>query len=368
MQKRSFGTRSLVLVTVGLALLAHAVGPAQAATPTPKPSPAPVPAIPGSTPDKTATFGVGPSNEKALDSRSDITVLASPGARATEHVGVVNLSDEPLPVDVYLTEAVTAPDGSIGYTGRDQPLTDAGSWVRVVTTSEGSRITLPPRSTTILPLQIAVPSNAEPGDHTDAVVVSLTSAAQAGGPAAPNAKLEQRVATRVYFRVSGTLRPQLSVQAVHASYAGVWSPIGTGSTTVRYQIRNNGNVRLKVHNLVSVSGFLHTSKLKGPEVPLLLPGASVDVAVPVKGVWPQILDSARVTAEGSAYAADRNPGVEPGIGQTRFWAVPWMLLALLVATGFLLWRAWRWWRRPRGGRHGGSSPKHSRERVPAVRS
>ena len=90
------------------------------------------------------------------------------------------------------------------------------------------------------------------------------------------------------------------------------------------------------------------------QIPLLLPGSFVDVTVPVHGVYPQLWMKASVTLQPLVVQGD----VDPGLAQqyavsTHFWAIPWLLIGIIVALGVGLW----WWRRRRrarrvtGGRH-----------------
>jgi hypothetical protein len=187
-----------------------------------------------------------------------------------------------------------------------------------------------------------VPGNASPGDHAGAVIVSLTSLVK--GKSGQRVKFEQRIATRVIIRVSGPLRPRLSIENLHASYSGHLNPFAAGAVTVSYTVENTGNVLLGAAQQVSAHGwFGSTARAPAlPVVPLLLPGGSYPVTVHVHGVFPEIGLSATVGLTPEGLRGDVNPGLHLITASVQLWAVPWILVAvfvvLVVAIVALFWR------------------------------
>lgn len=335
-----------VLALTALLLLAPSTFAAEPA----QPSPSPPASSDGAAldPSQTATFGIGPADTERIDGRPDLTFYASPGATARDQVGLVNLSTRSLNLEVYVAEASNAADGMITFAPRAAEFTDAGTWLKVETPSGTSTVTVPPRTTTIVPVVAKLPADAEPGDHAAGIVVSLTTTSQREGEVGQRIDLEQRVATRVFFRVSGPLRPELTVENLNAAYEDNWNPIGAGSATVTYRIRNTGNVRLVGTQSIEVTGLFKDVAVEGPLVSLLLPGGSFDVSERVPEVWPQFRMAATVRVTPiTAASGDLNPVLKQASATTNFWAVPWVLLAILVIAG-LSWRIRRW-RRSRAG-------------------
>ena len=196
---------------------------------------------------------------------------------------------------------------------------------------------------------------------------------------------------RTFIRVGGALRPALSVENLTAHYRGTSNPVGGGSATVSYTVRNTGNVRLGAHQRVVVSGILgaDTPARALADVPLLLPKSSIRMSVRIPDVLPQFHLTARVTLYPLVVPGDADPGTPKQItASAGFWAVPWVLIGVLVvllAAGFGLWlwrrrrarrsadtaeRAAPPWRRPErwaeGPRHEQFSVLSSRRRCPCM--
>ncbi|WP_377268080.1 hypothetical protein [Peterkaempfera sp. SMS 1(5)a] len=117
-------------------------------------------------------------------------------------------------------------------------------------------------------------------------------------------------------------------------YAGTVNPFGKGDATVSYTIRNTGNAVLTAQQRVSLSGpfgwlWVEAGRIAPP--PALLPGESWKVTVPVHGVAPGVSLAATATltplltdASGSTSA------LKPVRATTHGWAVPWVLLLMVV--------------------------------------
>jgi hypothetical protein len=348
--------------SLALAFLLAAPSTAIAASPSPSPPPgAGTGATPPTAPAK-ATFGLGPASATAVDGRPRFEWSADPGGTLKDHVAVVNIGSTALTLDLYARDAVNQPDGSLGLQTKASNPTDAGSWITLEIPRGASTITVPARSTVIVPVSLAVPSNASPGDHTGGIIVSLTARSTSTGKQALTPNLEQRVAVPVAIRISGPLRPSLSVQSLSASYGQTLNPVGSGHAAVTYKVVNTGNVNLGGHEAVSISGLLGSRvHAKAPDVPVLLPGGSIIESIPVHGVLPEFLMSARVTVTPLAASGDVDPGLIATSGSKHFWAVPWLLLGIMALL-LLGWRQLRRRKRPSTGRHGTKSGGGTRRR------
>jgi hypothetical protein len=195
-------------------------------------------------------------------------------------------------------------------------------------------VTIPARGTANLPFTLTVPSDAEPGDHAGGIVASVAGAAVDGN--GNPITLDQRVGTRIYLRVDGELRPELSVLSIDVAYEGTANPFGTGSATVDYLIRNTGNIRLSAEQSLSVAGpfGLLRQRISLDDVPELLPGSTFEGSVVVDDVWPSIRAKASVTLR--PIGTDTGP-IDASATSATTWAVPWTLLALIVALAIATW-------------------------------
>jgi hypothetical protein len=322
---------------------------------------------------KTVGFGVVPATAKDLDVRALFSYGLTPGSVAYDHVAVVNYSTRKLDLDVYAADATNAADG--GYTLRaatDKP-SDLGAWVVVGDKSRSRTVSVPGRrkdgspGRLILPVSISVPSNATPGDHAAGIVASLNTLGK--NPKGQNVRLEQRVASRIYVRVGGTLHPDLAVTVLKATYVKgdhLWTP---GTVRVDYTITNGGNLRMGYRPSVEVAGpfGLGRTTARGKPVAEMLPGSSHTVRSTVRDVWPTGYLHVTVLAEPIAAVAATVPPVEPARQTIRIWAITLQLLlfllVLLVLLGYLVFRSLRRRRQSRisvsgpGAPRGPSSPK-----------
>jgi hypothetical protein len=292
---------------------------------------------------RNATFGIGPASAKGPDGRSSFNFEVTPGATVTDNLAVVNSSTTPLHLSVYATDVIPGSDGTANLPAAGVKPVEAGTWLALATPDRGASITLPGRTTLVLPLAIAIPKDAAPGDHSAGLIASLTSGAT--NKQGENVLVDQRIAVRAYFRVSGTLVPHLAVEDLHATYAQNLNPIGTGAVTVTYTIRNTGNVRLAGRQHVTFHGpFGSTVDATDlADIPLLVPGASVATTTRLDGIWPEIAGNLDVTVQATPAPGDVDGDLPPTEATTRVWTIPIMLIVVLLALG----GAFEWRRRRR---------------------
>lgn len=314
------------------------------AAPTPTPSTGGQPTTkqnPNANPDAVA-FGIGAATAqgKPDTQRSGLNYDVQPGSRSTDHFIVHNFSDsKTLVLLVYAADAMSDPSGSIGFLPRANPGRDASRWL---TFTDGSRLielTLHPQQLVVLPVNIAVPADATPGDHLAGIFAGLVAQAVGKGQRTQKLNFEQRITLRSYFRVSGVVHPQLSIQGLTASYKNNWNPIGKGSASVRYTVKNTGNVILGGPQSVRISGLFGAtgSHVAIANIPPLLPGGSVSVHAVVKGVAPELVMKAKVTITPEGLLSTVNPGIHTEKASASFVAIPWVLLVIvLLLIGFVV--------------------------------
>ena len=293
------------------------------------------------------TFGLQPAQAHKTDTRSYFSYGVTPNAKVSDHVAVINYSAKPLTLSIYATDATAAADGGITFdTAATKPV-DAGSWITVGT---GKLVTVPARKrggapgAVILPVAVMVPGSADPGDHVAAIIASLV--VQGTSAAGTPVRLDQRVAERVYIRVSGTLKAQLRVEHLTLSFPQPLNPFGDVDAKISYTVHNTGNLLLSATQGVAVSGLAggtkHAPKL--PDIDRLLPGASLRFSTVVHNVSPGFRLTATVTLHPEPALAGHVDGkLSPVRSSTSSWA--WVLtlsvLVLLALIGVFIWR--RYW-------------------------
>ena len=320
----------LLVSLVSLAFIAQfALG--STALGAPKPSSAGTPAASGGV----ITFGVQPAGPKQPDGRSYFSFSVTDGAHLSDHIAVTNYSFQRLTLTLHSSDALNTVQGDFALLPPNQRSTQVGRWIKIP--SAGKTLHIPPRGTVIVPFTVVVPHTVQPGDHAGGIIATLESTARSQSGQLYH--LLQNVGARVFVRVSGVLRPLLTVEAVKIGYRGTLNPFGTGTARVTFTVHNAGNVALGGTQIIQVSGLLGMSSLaKGvKQLGLLLPGSRVTESVDVAGVFPQIWMTAHVAIKPLTLpgALQTMPG--PFEASTHFWAVPLMLLLILVLLIGLFW-------------------------------
>ncbi len=280
------------------------------------------------------TWGISPADADDADGRGAIEHIVEPGETVTEHVLVRNLGEQPLTLDLYTADA-TLDVGVFDLLSDEEESTAVGVWA----TPETAQLTLEPRERRIVPVTIAVPGTAEPGDHAGGIVAVLRPDEEADDALL----VERRVGTRIYLRVAGPVTPELSVTLGDVRYHHSWLPFAPGSGTATLTVTNSGNIRLAGQAAAKVDGVagLRLGETDDVVIPELLPRASLDVEVAFDALAP--LGPLTVSAEAlplTSGGQELGGSVPPGTAQATVWAVPWSTLALLalLVAGALVWR------------------------------
>ncbi|HEX6360859.1 DUF916 domain-containing protein [Actinophytocola sp.] len=325
-------------------------------------SSAPVTAAqPEGTPEEQITFGIRPATQDAPDNRARFTYGATPGAVVRDYVAVSNVSLAPLTLQVYASDAFNTSEGGLDLLPAGRPSTDVGAWTKPETTT----VVVGARSVVIVPFTLTVPADATPGDHTGGIVASLVT--EQTGANGSKVRVDQRVGARVYLRVAGELRPGLAVEGMAGDYRTNWNPLGRGSATVTYTVRNTGNVRLRGKQKVVVRtpwGSTVDAEVHA-DLPELLPGNAIQLTAAVPAVLPAGWLTAQVDLDPSVGPDDQKLEVPDVSVTSTFAAVPWAALALLLAlVAFVL--LWRYRRRGRSAPKPVRTSTSGAEKVPDV--
>jgi dihydroorotate dehydrogenase (fumarate) len=275
--------------------------------------------------DDTDGISGSPSDESGADGRSRFSYQVSPGQQIVDNYVVRNTGTTGQTMKVFATDAYNTDDGSYGLLDTDAAPADAGNWVSFAGGVKSLEIPLDPGASQVLPFTIDVPADAAPGDHAAGIVISVTSAEG-------QILVDRRVATRLYVRVPGDLQPALTISSIAADYNGQFNPLD-GETAITFTVKNSGNVALAANMVAGVNTYFGIGA--GPqtrqELSEMLPGSTRTITMTVTGVGQLGYLNPYVSLQPTVDDDAMNPGPLAQVNRdTVTFAVPWLLLALLV--------------------------------------
>lgn len=275
--------------------------------------------------EDTQSFSGAPSaNGMADTTRSRFQFSMGPGQSISDEYYVINNGTVAQHIVIYPTDAFNADNGDFALFAATEDPRDVGTWISFDGQTK-LELDLEPGKSQVIPFQVTVPADARPGDHVGGIVASVLS---------PDGqvRLERRVATRLYVRVSGDLQPGFTIGALTTSYDATINPFN-GTVKATFTLTNSGNVVLAAKTTSSVSG-LFGIPLSGEvekDIPELFPGASRSYTVEIPGVWQWIWANAKVSLVGVPADGDRAVGTMPtGQREAAVWGVPWVLLIIVI--------------------------------------
>ncbi|TMU94219.1 hypothetical protein FGK60_33670 [Streptomyces sp. DASNCL29] len=225
-------------------------------------------------PDWSAAPAAGGGGAPGAGDRPYIYLEGGPGAVLEDKLSVTNRSEHPRAVRLR-----------------------GGDGARIALAER--RVTVPPRTRADIPFTVTVPSDAVPGEHSGAVMVSSG---------------DREIAVRLRLRISGATLSALSVEDVTVQGHG-------DGAAIRYALVNRGNTVLTPRLAVRADGLFGQVLRRAPRtLPVELPPGK---RVRLTESWPDppALDSVdvrlTVTAGGGAHAT----------ATAGYTAVPWWLLA-----------------------------------------
>ncbi|GGU07978.1 MULTISPECIES: WxL protein peptidoglycan domain-containing protein [Streptomyces] len=259
-----------------------------------------------------------------LGGRPYFYLSADPGTTLADRVTVTNKTGAPLTFRLYGADAYnTERDGGFAVRTRQEKQTGAGAWI----TPERARVTVPARSSLTVPYTLAVPADAEPGDHPGAVV-ALDERVEAAGAGSVAVGVQRAVGARVYLRVNGPTVPALAVEDVTLDQDRPLVP-GAGASTalISYTLHNRGNVTLNPKVALRAEGLFGRTLLARDlaGVPSeLLPRQRIRLTERWTGS-PQF-DWGDVTLTATAKDVRES-------GRVSFLALPWLAAAVVLTGG-----------------------------------
>lgn len=237
----------------------------------------------------------------------------NPGDYKIDEAQLVNLSDNPVTIDVYPVDALTTKEGAFALKNRDESKGDVGAWIKLLF----SEITLEPRESRALPFSISIPKDVEVGDHAGGLVVEKRIAEEGPLDQQFRMKIVTRVGVRMYVRVLGEINENLSIEKFFTKLTnqGRWFVL---------ELKNLGNVRLAPEGSIAIKDIFQRN------VASLTIEKSGEV-FPKKSVTREILLSkklilGRFVALATLNYADKQIMSSPLV----FWIIPWWVIVILV--------------------------------------
>jgi hypothetical protein len=282
------------------------------------------------------SWSVTPATVAGTPDRPNFVLEAAQGEVLRDALVVENLGSVNLVLGVYASDAFNTPNGGIDLLAADEEPVDLGSWIR----PESSSITVPAQASVEVPFTIEVPEDAAPGDHAGGIVTSLR--VTEDGPAGNRVQVERRLGTRIYVRVDGELRPELTFTELSATYDGTANPFAPGAMELTYRVENTGNVRLRATRGATVSpSWGPSASVEAGDMAELLPGNSIELTQTVPGVWPGWSTRSQVELVPYEPSGETTTTVRTAIARTSSSLVPWpqvvaaVLLLLAAAAWFV---------------------------------
>ncbi|MGL3149479.1 hypothetical protein ACSS7Z_03890 [Microbacterium sp. A82] len=210
------------------------------------------------------------------EERSNFAYALDPGARVDDAVLVRNSGATALDLAVHGSDAFTDGTGALDI-ATESVADGVSAWISPAVDT----VHIAPGELVRIPFSVAVPADAQPGEHAAALLTVLASAGE-------TVSVDMRYATRVTVTVAGELTAGLSLdQAQLEVTTGFW-PWESASADVSYAVGNTGNTRLTAMQLITAPGVeLYSSPDASTgllSLAELLPAAAVDVQATVDGL------------------------------------------------------------------------------------
>jgi hypothetical protein len=288
------------------------------------------------------SWALAPAGEADGATRSSFSYTAAPGTVIEDALTVFNFGNEALPFRIYATDAFNNDDGDFSLLAGEEVPIGIGTWVDI----ELETLVVNPGRQVTIPFTITVPEGAASGDHAGALLASSPTLSL--GEENEVVTLDRRAGSRLFVRVTGEIRPELSIEQLSSEYRQQVNPL-SGTSNVTYRVENRGNVRLSGRTAVEIDGpfGLGGASTSPAAFDELLPGEGFDVTAEIGGVEALVLLDTTVTVDGITQGDGEE--LPPVVRSTSAFAPPITLLLLLLALlfGLIAARAIRRHRNPR---------------------
>jgi hypothetical protein len=271
--------------------------------------------------DDALEWSVAPAGDSGPDGRISLRHVLDPGAHAADAIAVTNMSEVAATFGVAAGEGLVGDDGVFDIGGADPQ--GPGEWVQVEGLTDG-QVRLEPGEMRVLPVKIAVPERATPGDHPVGIAVGVSRG--------DGVSVTHRVGVRVHLRVAGDVLPDLDLTVTDVRFVPSWWPFAPGRLSVEYVVRNRGNVRLGAGLTVNTVGpaGLGRAQVALDPVEELLPGEEAARTATI-GAAPVLRLHADVTMTPRALGEDEIVPPPPTTRAAEVAAPSWTGIALVTA-------------------------------------
>ena len=183
-----------------------------------------------------ATGGIGgrPANPDANNPRSQSIFIftADRGETKSDAVLVSNNTGQTQTIQLYAVDGVVTNTGAYTCAQESEALQDAGAWVAL----SKQTVTLDTGKTEEVPFTVAIPANADVGEHNACVVFQLEGDE---GEATGNVRIRTRQAIRLVATVPGELSRSVAIKSFELSNQ-------KGNQVFSLKLQNKGNVSADV--------------------------------------------------------------------------------------------------------------------------
>lgn len=205
--------------------------------------------------------GVGgrPANPDPKNPRSESIFIytVKQGQTKTDAVLVSNNSDETHTIKLYPVDGVVTNTGAYTCKQRVESRQGVGAWLQL----DRDEVTLAPGKSTEVDFRLAMPGNADVGEHNGCIVFETK--ADDDQQASGNVRIRTRQAIRVLATVPGDLHRQVAVQSLTSGRI-------EAKRLYSLSLKNVGNVSADVDVRVSVKGmFGGELYINGGQYPVL---------------------------------------------------------------------------------------------------
>ncbi len=265
---------------------------------------------------------------------------ANPGDLVHNTIKVTNLTDEPISLTVDKQNfAAKGEEGEVELIDNADPLYSLAPWFNVLQPN----VDVPARATKVVPYDIAIPMNAEPGGRYGSIVFHTIPPKLPSGQS--GASVQQSIAALIFVRINGAANEQLNLVNFET---GAQPKNGLFQTKTFFEygpvdfltrLKNTGTVHEKATGTITIKNMLG---FKVATVPLdehfVIPGAIRRL----HNVWPAGVKQPFLIGRYTATLDAKYGGGKTLAASTTFTVLPWKLLGVvLVALVLVVLFIWK---------------------------
>ncbi len=264
-------------------------------------------------------------------------MTANPNQNWQSTLRVINVNAFELKVYIDVANFVPKGEGGVPqFIPLSESASEQATFAQWVTTLK--EITIPPEQTVEIPIKIQVPSDASPGGHYAAIMVSTRP--PDSDEKTNKVQTSQIISSLIFLRVTGDISENSSVRSFRTANYFISRP----ETDFEIRIENKGNVHVQPQGEIKI--FNMWGQERGV-VPInqqtlfgnVLPNSVRKYSFSWKSEW-SITDIGRYTAVATmAYGVDTRQFMT---ADTAFWVIPWKILLIIfsIIGGFIALVSW----------------------------